>query len=351
MDLNPNLWHGKRVLLTGHTGFKGSWLTLLLRDLGAEVVGLSLAPISPQSLYTDARIGSAVSSEFLQDIRDGAAVERAISASRIDYVFHLAAQAYVRRSVKNPVESFTTNILGTANVIISALGSSSVLGVTVVTTDKVYENFGGRKPFIELDKLGGLDPYSASKAATELVVASISSSNNPHNIPVTTVRAGNVIAGGDWGEERLVPDIVNALHNNTPLSIRNPNATRPWQHVLDCLFGYLLVAQSHIEKKIDVPKSFNFGPKESLSVIELVRLFEVAFGKKLKHDTVHSSIPETEWLALDSALANGYLGWKTSLTPVESVIQTAQWYTKFRNGTDARELMFQDISKFKMNKW
>ena len=351
MDLNPKLWHGKRVLLTGHTGFKGSWLTLLLRDLGAEVVGFSLPPNSSKSLYTDARIRTEISSEFIQDIRDRVSVDTAMSESRIDYVFHLAAQAYVRRSVKNPIESFTTNIIGTANVLTSALATSSVLGVTVVTTDKVYENLGEKKFYSESDRLGGKDPYSSSKAAAELVVASIISSNNPRCIPVTTVRGGNVIGGGDWGEERLVPDLVHALQFNSTLSIRNPNATRPWQYVLDCLFGYLLVAQSHIEKKTDVPKSVNFGPKESLSVIEVVSLFEGAFEKKVNHRIVQSSIPEAGSLALDSSLARAYLGWSTSFSQIEAVIQTAKWYNNFKDGADAKELMLEDISKFKQDKW
>jgi CDP-glucose 4,6-dehydratase len=351
MGLNPKLWSGKRVLVTGHTGFKGAWLTLLLKDLGADVIGFSLPPENPQSLYIDGAITEEVCLEFLKDIRDENAVEGAIQDSNIDYVFHLAAQAYVRRSVRNPLESISTNVVGTANVLISALASKSVAGVTIVTTDKVYENLGANLPFKELDKLGGQDPYSASKAGAELVVSSIRFSNNPRNIPVTTVRAGNVVGGGDWGEERLVPDLVRALRSNLPLLIRNGGATRPWQYVLDCLFGYLLVAQSHLEKKENVPNKVNFGPEESLSVMELVNLFESAFGKKIVKEIVKSPIIESSWLSLDSRLAHQYFGWKTSLSPEQSVMQTAEWYLKFSNGEDAKSLMLAEISKYKVGKW
>jgi CDP-glucose 4,6-dehydratase len=351
LGLNPDLWNGKRVLVSGHTGFKGSWLTLLLRDLGAEVVGLSLPPESPQSLFIDARISDDVSTSFFQDIRNEFAVANVLRESHIDYVFHLAAQAYVRRSVLNPIDSITTNIIGTANVLISSLASESVSGVTVVTTDKVYENILRKEPFEESDKLGGIDPYSASKAASEIIVNSINISNNPLDIPVTTVRAGNVIGGGDWGQERLVPDLVRALYSNTSLSIRNPKSTRPWQHVLDCLYGYLLVGQSHLESHGNTPRAINFGPRDSLSVLELVNLFEAAFEKKVEHAYLKSSIPESEWLELNSELAHSSLGWQSSFSQTGAVNQTAQWYSDFASGRDAKELMLEEIANFKFGKW
>jgi CDP-glucose 4,6-dehydratase len=351
MGLNPKLWEGKRVLVTGHTGFKGSWLTLLLKDLGAEVIGISLPPVGRQSLYMDANIGVEISSEFFQDIRDETATAEAIEASNVHYVFHLAAQAYVRRSVRDPLESISTNVYGTANIMLSSLACKSVLGLTIVTTDKVYENLGQNLPFQESDRLGGQDPYSASKAAAELVISAISRSNNPLKIPVTTVRAGNVIGGGDWGEERLVPDLVRALNSNSLLLIRNPNATRPWQHVLDCLYGYLLVAQSHFEAKSNFPNSVNFGPSESLSVMDLVRLFEQAFSRGISHVVTESPVQESSWLGLDSSLAQHIYGWQTSLTSAEVVLQTAAWYSNFKNGADAKDLMLVEISKFKADKW
>ena len=351
MGLNPTLWSGKRVLVTGHTGFKGSWLTLLLKDLGAEVIGISLPPDGQQSLYVDANISAEVSTEFFQDIRDEIATRNAVTETSADYVFHLAAQAFVRRSVRNPLESFTTNVCGTANVLMSSLTSKNLLGATIVTTDKVYENLGTKRPFKESDKLGGQDPYSASKAAAELVVSAITKSNNPHRIPVTTVRAGNVIGGGDWGEERLVPDLIRTLSSNSSLFLRNPNATRPWQHVLDCLYGYLLVGESHLVNKQKTPKALNFGPRDSLSVMEVVNLFEIAFQKKVTQELLKSSIPESEWLELDSELAHSYLGWHASISQIDAVRQTARWYSDFASGQDARELMAEELGRFKIGKW
>ena len=290
MGIDPSIWKGKRVLVTGHNGFKGSWLVMFLKNLGVNVIGLSLPPESSKSLFLDAKIGSLLSAEYFQDIRDDSGVQKVIQESKPDYVFHLAAQALVRRSISNPRESISTNVTGTVNVLLSSFASNSVLGVTIVTTDKVYQNIGDRAPFKETDRLGSNDPYSASKAAAELIVASLVSSSNPRNIPVTTVRAGNVIGGGDWGEERLVPDVVQAIINNSTLVIRNPSSTRPWQHVLDCLFGYLLTAQAHLKMKTNMPQSINFGPKESLSVIELVKMFELAFKKQLKYEISKSTI-------------------------------------------------------------
>jgi CDP-glucose 4,6-dehydratase len=351
LGLNLALWRGKRVLVTGHTGFKGSWLTLLLKNLGAEVVGLSLPPESPQSLFVDAKIIDNVSMNFFEDIRNESKVARIIGSSTLDYVFHLAAQAYVHRSVKNPIESITTNIAGTANVLLSSLSSESVMGITVVTTDKVYENLGWKKPFVESDRLGGRDPYSASKAASEIIVNSINISNNLSRVPVTTVRAGNVIGGGDWGQDRLVPDLVRALYSDNSITIRNPNATRPWQHVLDCLYGYLLLGQAHLERRASVPTAINFGPETSLAVADLVSIFEKAFKKSAVHEYSKSTIPESMTLELNARLANSFLGWRTTLPQADAVKQTAEWYSKFADGLDAQELMLEEIVNFKMGKW
>jgi CDP-glucose 4,6-dehydratase len=202
-----------------------------------------------------------------------------------------------------------------------------------------------------LDKLGGIDPYSASKAAAEIIVNSISSVLNPNKIPVTTVRAGNVIGGGDWGEDRLVPDLVRALLNNQPLTIRNPNATRPFQHVLDCLYGYLLLAQSHLEKRTNCPLSLNFGPDDSLSVTDFIELFEKFFEKKIPRTVLGSEIPESTWLALDSRKARAELQWKPSFSHISAISSTADWYSKFNHGDDARELIKKEISSFKVDKW
>jgi len=346
VDINPEIWRNKRILVTGHTGFKGSWLVFWLRELGAEVIGLSLpAPESRPSLYIDAEIGNLISFEYFLDIRDEIGVEKAIQESRPDYVFHLAAQAFVPRSLKYPSESITTNIVGTTNILLASLSLDSVQGVTIATTDKVYQNIGNHEPFKETDMLGSKDPYSASKAATELVVASLATTCNPHKIPVTTVRAGNVIGGGDWGEDRLVPDLVTALKSGQTLVVRNPNATRPWQYILDCLKGYLLIAQSHLED-YNTPTSINFGPTNSLSVTKLISIFEVAFGKKVKYEVGETNLNEANQLELNSQLALEYLGWQTSFSLVDAIGETATWYSKFLGGANALELMSKDISKF-----
>ena len=346
MDINPEIWRNKRILVTGHTGFKGSWLVFWLRELGAEVIGLSLpAPESRPSLYIDAEIGNLISFEYFLDIRDEIGVEKAIQESKPDYVFHLAAQAFVPRSLKYPSESITTNIVGTTNILLASLSLDSVQGVTIATTDKVYQNIGNHEPFKETDILGSKDPYSASKAAAELVVASLATTCNPHKIPVTTVRAGNVIGGGDWGVDRLVPDLVTALKSGKTLVVRNPNATRPWQYILDCLKGYLLIAQSHLEDN-NTPTSINFGPTNSLAVIKLISIFEVAFGKKVKYEVGETNLNEANQLELNSQLALEYLGWQTSFSLVDAISETATWYSKFLGGANALELMSKDISKF-----
>jgi CDP-glucose 4,6-dehydratase len=346
MGLKPELWNNKTVLITGHTGFKGSWLTALLTRLGAKVVGLSLEATGMNSLYKDGNVATMLSSEHIGDVRDFSFVSNVFEDHQIDYVFHLAAQALVRDSVRNPLESITTNVVGTSNVLLSALQSKTVIGITLVTTDKVYKNHEWLWPYRESDQLGGSDPYSASKAASELIIHAIDVSNNPRNVPIATARAGNVIGGGDWGQERLVPDLVRAIAESKVLQIRNPLASRPWQHILDCLTGYLLLGQAHLERRKDVPKSLNFGPKISMNVLNLVDLFNSHLDVKCEVNISKSQLREHGRLALDSHLSEEYLGWLPLYSIEESVARTALWYRNFLSGIDSKTLIEDEIDAY-----
>ena len=340
MDLTPNLWHGKKVIVTGHTGFKGSWLTLILNRLGAKVYGISLPPAKPRSLYEDAQISKLLTQEFIQDIRDLNMLEKIYAEVAPDYIFHLAAQALVLESLKNPIETISTNVIGTSNILVTSLSQTSLAGIIISTTDKVYENMEIGKIFTEDDRLGGDDPYSSSKAATELVVRAISLSVNPNNIPVATVRAGNVIGGGDWGSYRLIPDLVRAFETNSALIIRNPLSTRPFQHVLDCLFGYILVAQSHLLKKhLKVFDMFNFGPDSSVTVTDLIDTFKRNLPNKIEITFIKSEFIEHINLNLNSTKAKEVLNWIPHFSPNEAIIDTAKWYSNYLGGESSLELM------------
>jgi CDP-glucose 4,6-dehydratase len=343
MDVKENIWHGKSILVTGHTGFKGAWLSCLLRELGANVIGLSLPP-SPvdNSLYFHAKVRNKISKEYFLDIRKEKRVFETINETKPDYVFHLAAQSLVLKSIRLPLDTFSTNILGTLNVLLASLNTKTVKGILISTTDKVYNNQGGAKKFIETDKLGGSDPYSASKASVEILVSSILKTNNPHNKPIATVRAGNVIGGGDWNENRLVPDLIQSLKNRRILEIRNPSSTRPWQYVLDCLRGYLMIGNLHLNKKV-IPEMFNIGPSKSLSVENLIKIFELVFKEKIPYKVISPKVYEATYLNLNSQMARSVLGWEPIKSTRESVKITAYWYKDYLNGQNSNDLMLRDI--------
>ena len=352
MGIKSNIWYDKKVLVTGHTGFKGSWLVYLLSELGAKVVGLSLPDIhTKKSLYLDAKIENKLVNEYLIDIRDENKVYNILNESKPDYVFHLAAQSLVLNSIKFPLETISTNVLGTMNILLASLNTKSVKGILISTTDKVYKNEGNRKRFIESDNLGGLEPYSGSKAAAEILISSIRNTQNSLNVPITTVRAGNVIGGGDWGQNRLVPDLINAFHNNATLKIRNPSSTRPWQFILDCLRGYLMIGETHLTIKKGIPESFNLGPNKSLSVEELIGIFEEVFNRKVFYEIESHNLFESTFLNLNSQSAKNFLGWTSLQSTKSSVKKTAHWYMKFLNGHEAGDLMRSDIYSFGLEKF
>ena len=343
---SADFWRGKRVLLTGHTGFKGAWLALWLHRLGADVTGLALAPATKPSLFELARIAQ-LCEHHVVDVRDAAAVATVVRETRPEIVLHLAAQPLVRASYRDPLTTFATNVMGSAHVLDALRDQTDVRVAVVVTTDKVYSNREWAHPYREHDTLGGHDPYSASKAATEITVASYRDAFlKPRGVAVATARAGNVIGGGDWSEDRLIPDAVRAWETGATLQIRRPHAIRPWQHVLDPLAGYLRLA----ERLWDEPAlaaAYNFGPRtdEAASVGSVITLARDAYGKGETQLGDGSEGPhEAGWLALDVALARVTLGVTSRWGLSEAVQRTMLWYRRLADGADARDLCEADIA-------
>ncbi len=332
-------WFGRSVFVTGHTGFKGSWLCVWLEMLGAKVHGYALDPLSESSIFDVAGIGRVMASDVRADVQDIDALTRAVRNVAPEVVFHLAAQPLVRESYRDPLHTWSTNVLGTANLLHAVRAAGSVRSVVVVTTDKVYSQRGGRVPFREDDPLGGDDPYSASKAATELVAASYRTAFlRESEIRVATARAGNVVGGGDCAIDRLVPDCLRALAGSLTLTLRNPKAIRPWQHVLEPLAGYLTLAQRLLESGGEkYARAWNFGPgPESHANVESVakRLTELwgAHGRIEFSDEKHPH--EAEFLALDSGDAQRLLGWTPRLTLDDALRLTVQWQQQRQRGRD-----------------
>jgi CDP-glucose 4,6-dehydratase len=338
--VNRDAWRGRRVLVTGHTGFKGAWLALWLEALGAEVAGLSLEPPTTPSLH--ALLGGAVGAV---DVRDLGAVEDRVRAVGPEVVFHLAAQSLVRPAFADPIETYETNVLGTANVLEAARSSSSPPVIVVVTSDKVYAPSSGGEPHTEDSPLGGADPYSSSKAAAELVAAGYRWSYL--GAGVATARAGNVIGGGDWAVDRLVPDVLRALDRSEPVVLRHPEAVRPWQHVLDPLHGYLLFAE-RLASSAETPATLNFGPEGSCSVAELVDRLTDGFGGRpgWRRAEEAQAVPETAQLRLDASRAHAELGWTPLLSLDEAVDWTVDWHRRQSAGEDARQLTLEQIAAY-----
>jgi CDP-glucose 4,6-dehydratase len=341
-------WAGKRVLVTGHTGFKGGWLTLWLREMGAEVTGFARAPDTDPSLFHLAQVERGITS-LTGDLCDAAAVRRAIDKARPEIVIHLAAQAIVRRAIVAPAETFASNILGTAMLLEALRGREGLAAILVVTSDKVYANDGAGRAFREDDALGGSDPYSASKAAAELAVRAFGSSYfDAASIPLATARGGNIIGGGDFAPDRLVPDIVRAVRAGAKPALRHPDATRPWQHVLDCLAGYLLFVEALAAGK-SVPRALNFGPEPGrpLTVRTLTEAVLGALGAGPAWDNApEPGSLEMNSLTLDASAARRALGWGDRLAGGASVAWTAEWYRAFAGGADMRAATLRQIADY-----
>jgi CDP-glucose 4,6-dehydratase len=358
VGINSDFWAQRRVLLTGHTGFKGAWLSLWLQSLGAQVSGLSPGPPTRPSLYELARVGENVR-EHAADVRDADAVRDALTQADPEIVLHLAGQPMVRRSLRDPATTFAVNVIGTVNVLDAVRrAGGDVRAVVIVTSDKCYENPAatgdpaGAQPlrrFVEGDRLGGDDPYSSSKACAELVTAAYRSSffcaaDGPR---VATARAGNVIGGGDWGQDRLIPDIVRALGAADPLRLRNPHAVRPWQHVLNPLEGYLRLAEE-LWRGGEAARAWNFGPREgdARTVSWIVeRLAELWRGALRWELDVAENPPEAGYLALDSSAAERDLGWRPAWDLDEALQKVVEWHEAERGGEDMRRVSLAQIER------
>lgn len=342
---DPAFWSGRRILVTGHTGFKGSWLVRWLRILGAEVHGLALEPPTDPSLFEVARVTELLAADHRVDLRDRGAVARAVAVTTPDVVLHLAAQPLVREGFRDPAGTFATNVAGTANLL-AALRPDTVAStpeaVVVVTTDKVYLSHADGRPHREEDLLGGLDPYAASKAMVESVVAAYRAlptidDHRPWTAPMATARAGNVIGGGDWSHERLLPDCMRAFGSGDPVVLRMPDAVRPWQHVLESLAGYLLLAENLVHGRGGRP-ALNLGPTADgdASVEDVARLAASAWGEgaEIRVERQVDGPPETDVLRLDSRRAITTLGWRPRWDVPTAVRRTVEWHQAHLRGED-----------------
>lgn len=341
----------QNILLTGHSGFKGSWLCAILAGNGAKISGLSLPGEEAEALIPLIRAAGMLEREFFGDIRNLASCQQAVEETKPEVVFHLAAQPLVRRSYRDPLETWTTNVIGTANILEACRHSSSVKAIVVVTTDKCYENKEWVHPYRETDPLGGHDPYSASKAGAELVTASYRDSYfRETGVRVATARAGNVIGGGDFAEDRLLPDAVRAFSQNRPLVLRNPQATRPWQHVLEPISGYVTLAEKLLnEPDRGFDTAWNFGPNAdgNATVGEVAEKFGLLWGNGQVECLGNSSGPhEAGLLQLDNSRAKTLLGWHPRWSLNDTLRHTAAWYRTWHEGGDTAALMQKQIQEF-----
>jgi CDP-glucose 4,6-dehydratase len=353
MEMNLEFWKNRRVLVTGHTGFKGSWLSLWLQSLGADVIGYSLSPPTEPNLFDLAGVQNGIVSIF-GDVTVLNHLRRSVREHQPEIVFHLAAQALVRRSYIDPIGTYATNVQGTVNVLEAIREVSSIKAAVIITSDKCYENREDSRAYRETDRLGGSDPYSNSKACAEFVTAAYSKSfftgaGGRITVGVATARAGNVIGGGDWATDRLIPDVMRATLTGGELLIRNPNAVRPWQHVLEPLSGYLLLAERVYEDPARFSQSWNFGPDESenVPVSEVLERVRKLWGTDLSWRLDESSQPhEAKYLRLDCTKAKAELGWKPRVNLDSALLATVKWYKAFQSHQDVRSLVLEQIHSY-----
>jgi CDP-glucose 4,6-dehydratase len=345
VSMFEGVYRDRKILITGHTGFKGSWLSLWLSSLGAEVVGISLPPATTPNHWDLLNLNA---ESYFIDIRDEVTLRKKIQTINPEMIFHLAAQPLVRHSYQEPLETWSTNVMGTANILNTARNVENLEAIVVVTTDKCYENKDWVWGYREIDPLGGHDPYSASKGGSELVTASFRNSffNLPTSTLIASARAGNVIGGGDWSEDRLIPDLMRSIKSNNPLHIRSPNATRPWQHVLECLSGYLALGQHLLQGNKSAAEAWNFGPEMdgNRQVQELLKAIKVHIPDFQWSQSEGAQPHEAQLLHLDSGKARKKLSWKPVWSFEEGVEATVSWYRAWLDGEDV-------ISKHQLKKY
>jgi len=351
---NPDFWKGKRVFITGHTGFKGSWLSLWLHRLGAVTCGYSLPPPTNPSLFELAQIG-AKTDTIIGDIRNLEALTGALEGFQPEILFHLAAQPLVRESYVSPVETYEINVIGTVNLLQAARSCNSLRSVVVITSDKCYANQEWIWGYRESDPMGGYDPYSSSKGCAELVVDAYrqsffnGDSYADHGVGIASARAGNVIGGGDWAEDRLVPDCIRALLQKRPITVRNPGAIRPWQHVLEPLHGYLLLAEKLFENGPDFNGGWNFGPadKDCRPVLDIVQNLCRCWGETAEYVAQRDGGPhEANFLKLDSSKALSLLGWQPKWNLETALQKVVEWSKAFRSDADLNAFSISQIQLY-----
>jgi CDP-glucose 4,6-dehydratase len=346
--MTPSFWQGKRVFITGHTGFKGSWLSLWLSSMGAKVTGYALAVDETPALFEVLQLDGAIDSH-VGDVSDFASMSDVLNQAQPDIVFHLAAQSLVKPSYDAPVETYQTNVMGTVNLLEAVRQNGQVKAVVIVTSDKCYENQEWQWPYRENDRLGGHDPYSNSKACAELVTESFRKSffAGTHTA-VATARAGNVIGGGDWAMHRLLPDIIRAQQSGSSLEVRNPDSTRPWQYVLEPLSGYMALAEKLFSDGQDYAEAWNFGP--AVEGIQPVRYIVETVADKWPtfqwHTQAHPHHHEAKMLMLDCTKSITRLGWKPQWSMSNMLENTLDWYDAYYSGQDMTTVSLQQIARF-----
>ncbi len=349
LEIMSDFWQGKKVFVTGHTGFKGGWLSLWLKGLGAEVYGYALNPPTTPNFFTEANVSASLAAHTIADIRDAASLEKAMISVQPDIVLHLAAQPLVRYSYVDPVETYTTNVIGTVNLFEAVRKTFSVRAVVNVTTDKCYENREWARPYSEDDAMGGYDPYSSSKGCSELVTSAYRRSFLAEaGVAVASARAGNVIGGGDWAEDRLIPDFLRAIDKKQTLNVRSPSAIRPWQHVLEPLAGYLLLAENLFTHGQQYAEAWNFGPsdEDARTVAWIVDKLTTSVPNANWQTDQHPQPHEATYLKLDSSKARAQLGWQPRWNLETALEKIMDWHQHWHNSGDMHQFSLQQIDEY-----